>query len=491
MNSRILCILGASASSITLNDCHNCTIYCCCNQLRVRNCIDCVCYVYSLFEIHVERSLGLQFACFKGGYPEHETHLIEANLFPISNNYWNSVYDDTPKEDKINGVSWTLLPTGECEEWFPGVKCEAVVPFTPVDDSKSASMGKQRRGDGKKVDNVKHEASTTTNINDVVSMKPSISSADSGDRKTDVKKTPDQETRKGTISPTKARYLDEEEEERINQLGIEVALLVASARAKGINVSDWLGVSPVNKIIPVSDFNSRFIGLGLAVGIQEDRETKREIDFATSATSLAAIATICAAGFDDKGVSLINVFTFLQLAQAKVDRFLQQNDFDGDEQTYEDVKEEVKEVKYDSVEKIAQQEQEEDNEETKTVEEQVPEVVKPKEIEKEVEKKEVIQVNDSPPVEEAKTFVPQITTSAEVPLPRKKVLSISLRSNSAPPRRSSASSSQKPIRVLSTSSHHLQPTSLEEMLMATLKQPDLYHVIQVSYSTFMTAFKKI
>jgi hypothetical protein len=61
-------------------------------------------------------------------------------------------------------------------------------------------------------------------------------------------------------------------------LSLDVALLIASAIGKGIQPSLWLTEQIDAGIRPFNDFSSKLISLGLAVGIQEDKDTKTELD---------------------------------------------------------------------------------------------------------------------------------------------------------------------------------------------------------------------
>ena len=496
-------LTGASTSTVFIRNCQDCTIYSCCKQLRIRECVNCINYVYSMAEVHIEESSGLQFACFNGGYPEHEAHLRESNLYPPEQNFWHSVYDHNPTE-KGKPANWSLLPTAACTEWYPVGRCTPVVPQTSADTATGVSnqhqVGQafgieQMQADDQHYKSQSYSSSsvmnqesstkvTTSSSHTEFSLEEMMQVDEKKQKKHVTLNAPGTTTPQDTppsasrskqnhppaVTPLPKRHMSDDEEVKINLLGIEIALLVASARAKGIDVSVWLSESPGNKVVPVSDFNSRFISLGLAVGIQEDFETKREIDSATAAPSLASIATICSGGYDAIGVPLLDVHAFLLLAQAKVERFLMQSQ--GDvvmEEEYEEEEEEEQEVVPDPPQKEEKEQQEE------IPVDKTPEV-------------EVVSVEpEEEPEKEEEPLKPTLTTtSPEESMPQKKRLSISLRSTSAPPRqRRSVSSaalgdSRQSVHLQSSARQSLAGTTLEELLMATLKQPDLYHVIQVS-----------
>ena len=126
-NCRIF--LGACSSSIFIRNCENCVFYTCCRQLRLREVTNSKFYIYSMAEVHIEYSNGLQFAPFNGGYPEHAAHLRSANL-DVKHNLWYDIYDhNDPGKTHAN---WSLLPEAEYEQpWFPaGAPCEPAVPRT-------------------------------------------------------------------------------------------------------------------------------------------------------------------------------------------------------------------------------------------------------------------------------------------------------------------------------------------------------------------------
>lgn len=117
----------------------------------------------------------------------------------------------------------------------------------------------------------------------------------------------------------------------IEQLGMEAALLIASAKAKGIDPSVWLHVEENEGFVPVEDFNNRLVSLGAAVGIQEDIQTKKELQLATSVSSLNTILSLCgSSGKDDEDdneidetpLPFINTALFLYLCEEKIDDFL-------------------------------------------------------------------------------------------------------------------------------------------------------------------------
>lgn len=125
-NCRLM--IGACASSIFIRNCSNCVFYTCCRQLRLRDVTNCKFYIYSMSEVHIEFSTGLQFAPFNGGYAEQLKHLQAANL-DLKHNLWYDVYDhNDPGKTRAN---WSLLPESEYETpWFPLGACEPAIAKT-------------------------------------------------------------------------------------------------------------------------------------------------------------------------------------------------------------------------------------------------------------------------------------------------------------------------------------------------------------------------
>lgn len=290
-NCRIF--LGASASTIFVRNCEDCVIFAACRQLRIRECANCDFYSYSLGEIHIELSNSLRFGPFNGGYPEQARHLQTSGLLPLQN-LWDNVYDHNAVEGEQ--PNWRLLKEYEYgKPWFPaGSPCDVAIPMTPP----TIPLPKVSRGQVGESFSLKQMQRDA-----VIAASTSLPSSK-------------------TVSPELVEDIDADNDRRVNNLGIETALLVASARAKGIDVSVWLSENPEFAIVPAPDFNSRFISLGLAVGIQEDWETKRELDLATSAASLATILAICGAGFNEDGVPLLNVHSFLCMCDDSVEKFM-------------------------------------------------------------------------------------------------------------------------------------------------------------------------
>jgi hypothetical protein len=115
-------------------------------------------------------------------------------------------------------------------------------------------------------------------------------------------------------------------------LAMETALLVVTASNRDIDVSIWFGEKGSDGKIPVRDFDAKLTSLATTMGINQDLETKRELELATSTLALRMAHTICAAGEDEYGQLLIDVPYFFKLCQEKVDKYLAEIDEDGDQQ---------------------------------------------------------------------------------------------------------------------------------------------------------------
>jgi hypothetical protein len=278
--------IAASMNTVFARNCENCVFFTCSKQLRIRECFHCTYYSYSMSEIHIELSSDLSFGPFNASYPDHRQHLQECNLFPLKN-LWYQIYDHNASPGRSN---WRLLQETEYSQpWYPLGECDRIIPLTPPQTTNLIQQGQV--GQSFTLEQMKQQDSY---------LKSQSQEA-----------TPNRVT---TLSPSVNKKVD--------SLGIETALLVASARAKGIDVAVWLCESNKQKLIPVPDFNSRFISLGLAVGIQEDWETKRELDLATSPASLSSIIAVCGEGFNESGAPLINVHLFLCLCQESADKYI-------------------------------------------------------------------------------------------------------------------------------------------------------------------------
>jgi hypothetical protein len=121
--------LGAVASSLFIRNCENCTFVTACQQLRLREVVNCNFYILSIGEVHIEYSNNVRFAPFNGGYPEQAAHLAAAKLNP-HHNLWYDIYDhNDPNKTREH---WSLIPESEYEApWFPaGSPCEVAIPRT-------------------------------------------------------------------------------------------------------------------------------------------------------------------------------------------------------------------------------------------------------------------------------------------------------------------------------------------------------------------------
>ena len=102
------------------------------------------------------------------------------------------------------------------------------------------------------------------------------------------------------------------------EINLDTALLIAAATAKGIDPSLWLTESVDAGIRPLHDFSTKLTSLSLAVGIREDRDTKRELDHAISKESMRIIYHLCKADKDGNGTLMIDVSLFLRLCNRRI-----------------------------------------------------------------------------------------------------------------------------------------------------------------------------
>lgn len=290
--------IGASASTVYVRNCEECTIYSCSRQLRLRECFNSAFYAFTMTEVHIELSKDIVFAPFSGGFTEHKQCLDAAGL-SLDTNCWNMIFDHNDPEH--TNENWNILPIHDRNSpWFPDGSTLSC--FGDVNESTFAtnSAGRGQVGESFGMDqllrdhNAKHRA-------DVEESNPRIKE-------------------KAAIDfeglPTKSSG------DGVRQLGIEVALLIAAATAKGIDVSIWLTDLPGISLIPATDFNTKLTSLGLAVGIHESWEAKRELDLATSKSSLRTIFSLCGHFSSEGNVPLIDVSLFLRLSLERVEEHL-------------------------------------------------------------------------------------------------------------------------------------------------------------------------
>ena len=116
--------------------------------------------------------------------------------------------------------------------------------------------------------------------------------------------------------------INDPEASKDGNLGKEIILLIAAAAGKGIDASMWLA-PPEDGVMSFHDFCNKLTSLSLAVGFQEDWETKREIELAVSPSSFICIKLLCIVGYNDQKEPLIDVKRFLNLCEDGIDKLLQ------------------------------------------------------------------------------------------------------------------------------------------------------------------------
>ncbi len=308
--------IGASASTIFVRNCDNSIIYCCSRQLRIRECFDCSFYVFSPSEVHIEMSKHLAFAPFLGGYAHHKEHLTAAKL-NTDQNLWYQIYDHNDP-DKTNS-NWNILPARDRNSpWFPD---GSFVPTFPDAATEMPRGG----GSGGLVGQVGESYGIDRMIRDQKASKAAVVKTSTENEHADgeiPRTTPDKNK-----SDDKTHNIDftslplRSQGASVKQLGVEVALLIAAATVKGINHTMWLQDDPSVTSVPAEEFNTKLTSLGLAVGIQESWDAKRELDLATSKASLKNIFSLCGS-FSSSDVPMIDVSLFLRLASDRVQEHL-------------------------------------------------------------------------------------------------------------------------------------------------------------------------
>ena len=305
--------IGACASTIFVRNCDDCTIYSCSRQLRLRECFNSSFYTFSMSEVHIELSKNVVFAPFSGGYREHKAHLDAAGLQidPISCSMWRRVYDHNDFE-KTN-ENWNLLPVHDrILPWFPdGSNATCFPSSTEMTDGVPPHFEFGQVGESFGVEKMISDHKLMSSYREAVE-------ADNA----------------GLLKRTSIDF-DElpmrSAGDGVRQLGVEVALLIAAATAKGIDVAIWLTDVPGITVVPAAEFNTKLKSLGLAVGIHESWEAKRELDLATSKSSLKTIFGLCGHFTTESGTPVIDVSFFLRLALERVEEHLQHIELAGAE----------------------------------------------------------------------------------------------------------------------------------------------------------------
>jgi hypothetical protein len=101
-------VIGACQGVLSLERCERVTIYCCCQQLRLSNCIDCTVYSYTpRSPVLLGDNRGLQFAPYSTYYSELANHLIRTGLNtkdgkPL-NDLWNQINNLDATSEVTNG----------------------------------------------------------------------------------------------------------------------------------------------------------------------------------------------------------------------------------------------------------------------------------------------------------------------------------------------------------------------------------------------------
>ncbi len=309
--------IGACSSVIYIRNCKNCNFFTCSKQLRLREVTDSVLHTFTQSEIHIELSDGLKFGPFIGGYSQQKDHFEKAGFNKLTN-LWFQIYDHNDVE-KTRG-NWTLLEPFDKEyqeTWFPIGECEIFIPISdpasvklmtsPVINKTEQSFGlDQLIADDKFRRAINNNAAFNDIIADTDSLRNSTINTHNG------------------IIPTSEDESKDQSYGSSHDMNMETALLVAYSLGKGININVWMSEELYeNGHVPVSEFNRKLTSLASMVGMNQDEETKQELEQAVSKSSLRNIQKIC--GIRSAGsatLSHINVNLFVKLCQEKMDKFM-------------------------------------------------------------------------------------------------------------------------------------------------------------------------
>jgi len=116
--------IGPAVSSVFIRNCKSCSFVIACRQLRTRDCTDCRFALLCTTEPVIEKSVGMQFACFDFVYFSLREQLEQSGL-AVWNNKWSQVYDFNVNADKPN---WNLLPEAQVASLLCLDRCTALSP---------------------------------------------------------------------------------------------------------------------------------------------------------------------------------------------------------------------------------------------------------------------------------------------------------------------------------------------------------------------------
>lgn len=118
-------MLGPNKSSVFLRNCTDCTFVIFCQQLRMRDCVNCRVMLYTQTEPVVEACTGIEFSVMTYWYDELLCQLQMCNTSPWTNK-WQDIYDFTAHKTAASGVpnftvntalDWNMMaPMAEVQE---------------------------------------------------------------------------------------------------------------------------------------------------------------------------------------------------------------------------------------------------------------------------------------------------------------------------------------------------------------------------------------
>ena len=295
INCKVL--VGACEASIFIRDCKNCTFFVACKQLRIRDCIDCIIYCYSMSEVHIELSSGLKFAHLNSAYPEQMNHFKQCKLDP-SRNYWYDIFDHSDPDK--SGKNWSLLPPKEYDEpWYPAGECSIFVATKKgkLGTALAGQVGESFGRDTMIADANKSSTSAPSSV-----PKPQVSP------KAAAPPVPTPAPAPIAPKPTSS------------SIPIETALVVEAAIQRGIDVGTWLGegqddMSTVRK----DEFRVRMHSLMLVVAVDEDDDSKVSLEEGVSPSTLDDAVILCS---KDAEANWIDIPKFVMSCSQIVQRYL-------------------------------------------------------------------------------------------------------------------------------------------------------------------------
>ncbi len=105
------------------------------------------------------------------------------------------------------------------------------------------------------------------------------------------------------------------------KLILETALLIATATLKGTDLDVWFNEQTNHGRMEPAQFDDKLVSLARTMSINQDEETKKELDTAVSPFALRVVHQLCVSV--EGGREVLDVKKFLKLAKSLADSYLE------------------------------------------------------------------------------------------------------------------------------------------------------------------------